>query len=129
MVLPAPDEPNSAVTPACGLRTLRQAVKSPRRFSTSTAEHVYSHVNPVVRMPARLGEPLRRDQRGQRENDRDSRKPQRGRITRGHLCQRVDRGRGQCLGFTGNGGHERDRRAELAERVGEGQHRSGEDFR
>ena len=68
------------------------------------------------------------EQRGEGDGDGDERQPERRRLAAGHLGVGVDRRR-DGLGDAGNVADEGDRRAELAEGAGEGEHRAGEDPR
>src|ERR1700730_4568825 len=116
VVLPAPEAPNSAVTPpALSSRTLMK--KSPRRFSTSresTSLSVKAHAGTP-------GQPLRGDQRCKRDEDCHQDKPSGGGITAGRLGECVD-GRRDRLRLSRNVGDERDGRSKLAECLGEAEH-------
>src|SRR5262249_31662620 len=121
VVLPAPDEPNSAVTPPAA-SNLASSVKSPSRFPTSSA-------NILLSVDARVGKPREQfgcDKRQQREDDSDDHQPQCGGIARWRLRIGIDRGRDR-LRLAGDIRHEGDGRAELAERFGEAQHHAGDD--
>ena len=73
----------------------------------------------VVAHAGAAGEPLRRDQRGERDDDGDDDEPPRRGVAAGDLRERVDRGR-QRLRLARDVGDEGDGGAELAERLGEG---------
>ena len=114
LVLPAPDGPNSAVAPP-SLANCALSENSPSCFSTSTDQHRHA---PCKSRAGAAGEPFRRDQRGERNDDRDDRPAAARRVAARHLRQRVDRRR-DGLRLARNVGDEGDGGAELAERRGE----------
>src|SRR4029079_11989498 len=71
-VLPAPEGPNSAVAPAA-VSNLTAIENSPNRFSTSTERLSVS----VVTQAGAAGEPFRRDEGRQRDDDGDDDEPHR----------------------------------------------------
>src|SRR5947207_267444 len=75
VVLPAPEGPNKAVTPAALAK--RAAIeKPPSRFSTSTASISFS----VEAHAGAAGEPFGDHQRRERNRDRDQHQPARRRV-------------------------------------------------
>src|SRR5436190_6074885 len=120
-VLPAPEGPYSAVAPP-SVSNRAAIAKSPRRFSTSTKSISVS----VIAHAGAPREPLRRNQRRERDHDGDDDKAGRGGIAVRDLREGVDRSR-QRLRLAGNVGDEGDGGAELAERLGEAQHHAGDD--
>src|SRR6185369_15965837 len=108
-VLPAPDGPNSAVAPP-PVSNFAAIGNSPSRFSTSTESISVS----VITHAGAAGEPLRRDERRERDDDRDDDEASRSGIAAGDLRQRVDRRR-KGLRLARDIGDEGDGGAELAE--------------
>src|ERR1700730_4909228 len=85
VVLPAPEGPNTAVTPLLvAKRALRE--KSPSRFSTSTASMLF----PVEAHAGAARQPFGRYQRGKRDRDRHEHQARRLRVAVGHLGEGVD---------------------------------------
>src|ERR1044072_756706 len=120
-VLPEPEGPNSAVTPPVA-SNFAVIVKSPSRFSTSTASILF----PVEARAGAPREPFGKNQCDERDDDRDDDKPPGCRVRVGNLSVGIDRGRdGLC--FARNVRDKRDRGAELAEGLGETQHHAGND--
>src|ERR1044071_2266051 len=112
-VLPDPDGPNSAVTPS-GASNAAATLKSPSFFSTSTA----SMSLPVEARAGAAREPFGSDQRDQRDHDRDHDQACGRSIGVRNLRIGIDRRR-DGLRLARNVRHERDGRAEFAERLGE----------
>src|SRR5258708_1881746 len=116
VVLPAPEGPNTAVTPfPVWKRALRK--KSPCRFSTSTPSMLF----PVKAHAGAARKPFGRHQRGQRDGDGHQHQAPRRRVAARHLGEGVDGGR-DGLRLARNVGHERDGAPELAERLAEAYH-------
>src|SRR5580704_2581773 len=123
VVLPAPEGPNTPVTPfPLWKRALRE--KSPSRFSTSTSSMLF----PVEAHAGAPRQPFGRHQRGERDHDRHQHQPPGRRIAVGYLSESVDGGRDR-LRLARNVGHEGDGGAELAERLGEAEHDAGDEAR
>src|SRR5215475_6559045 len=120
VVLPEPDGPNRAVTPAPVLKhTL--TMNSPRRFSTSTLSTLLSvkaHAGPAR-------QPFGEHECHERERDRDQHQASGGCIATGRLCESVDRRRDR-LRLARDVGDERDGRTELAQRLGKAKHAAGD---
>src|SRR6516162_6323608 len=98
VVLPAPDRPKRARTPAAGSMAWAAKLKLPRCFSTEI-----SSISPLA-ADARMDAPRQRlgsDEGGQRQDQRDDRKPERGKVPIGLLGQGVD-GDGDRAGLTGD---------------------------
>src|SRR5882724_3472409 len=110
-VFPAPDGPYSAVTPS-GVSNFATMAKSPSFFSTSTV----SMSAPVQSRAGAARQPFGSDQRDQRYRDRNEHQPPGGGISVRDLRVGVDRGR-YGLRLTRDVGDERDRGAELAQRL------------
>src|SRR5450830_1228816 len=87
LVLPAPEGPNKTVAPL-SLANRAFNENSPSFFSTSTT----SMSGSVEPRGGAAGEPVRRDQRGQRDDHGDDHQLQRGGVAARHLRERVDRG-------------------------------------
>src|SRR5690348_3246519 len=108
VLLPAPERPNSAVTPPPVLNAASSAkLPSRQRASNSSIEARHARGRPPQQ---ELGSHERRE----REHDRENAKAQRLRVAARYLGERVDRQR-QRLGLARDVRDERDRRAELAE--------------
>src|SRR5450432_1664314 len=119
VVLPAPEGPNTPVTPLpLWKRALRE--KSPSRFSTSTPSILF----PVEAHAGAARKPFGGDQRGKRNRNGHQHQAAGRRISVGHLGVGVDGGR-DGLRLARNVGHERDGGAELAERLGEAEQDAG----
>src|ERR1700757_2397442 len=87
VVLPAPDRPKRARTPVAGSAALAVKLKPPRRFSTEI-----SSIAPLA-ADARMDAPrqrLRSDEGGKRQDQRDDRKPEGGKVALGLLGQGID---------------------------------------
>src|ERR1700686_2809768 len=80
VVLPAPEGPNTAVTPLPVWKRARRK-KSPSRFSTSTASILF----PVEAHAGAARKPFGGDQRGQRNHDGHQHQAAGRRIAIGHL--------------------------------------------
>src|ERR1700681_4414399 len=88
VVLPAPEGPDTAVTPLpVWKRALR--TKSPSRFSTSTPSILF----PVEAHAGAARQPFGGHQRGERDGDGHQHEASRRRIAIGHLGEGVDGGR------------------------------------
>src|SRR5579862_3120720 len=116
---PEPDRPKSA-TMGASLRNAASSVNDPRRAATSTSSMAR------IRRVAPAREPLGESQRRKRQHDGEDRKAQRLRVAAGHLRVRVDRER-QGARLARYVRHERDRRAELAQRPREGEQGARDD--
>src|SRR5262249_9814199 len=126
VVLPAPEGPNTAVTPDA-VSNCAAIENSPSCFSTSTAS-IYS---PWKRMPARRAShsdstsATSESTIATTTSRPAAASPPGGGVAARHLRERIDRGR-ECLGLARDVGHEGDGGAELAERLGEAQHETGD---
>src|SRR5665213_1152580 len=121
LVLPAPEGPNRTVAPL-SLANSAFTENSPSFFSTSTV----SILGPVQTRLRTAGEPFRRDQGGERNDDGDDHQRERSPVSARYLPQRVDRRR-NGLRLAGYIGDVSDGGAELTERAGKGQHHAGDD--
>src|SRR6187402_1760673 len=110
LLLPLPDGPNKAVTPA-PLVNATAISASPSRFSTMTSKDMRAPTLPPH-------QPFGRDQRPERQQDRHDRQAHHRRLPVRHLQRGVDRDR-QGPRLAGNVGDEADRRAKLADRTRE----------
>src|SRR5437763_2614699 len=119
VVLPAPEGPNRPATP---LEILTRALikKSPSRFSTSTASILFP-MKPRAGAPR---QPFRGNERRKRDEDRDQHKARRRGVSARRLGERVDRSR-DGLRLSRDVRYERDRGAELAQRLGKAEHDAG----
>src|SRR5437763_4090225 len=119
VVLPEPERPKRATIGASAAKRASSR-KAPRRAVRSTSS--IGAASPDVASHQPFGD----DERAEREQHREQRKPQRLRIPARHLDRAVDRER-QRLGLPGDAGDERDRRTEFPERAGEAEERAGDD--
>src|SRR5262245_13027649 len=87
LVLPEPEAPNSAVTPA-SLSKRVASVKLPRRAPMSTDSRIGASA--LEAAPRRPQQPLGQDERAEREQDRQDAQPPGLRVAPRHLCQAVD---------------------------------------
>src|SRR5882672_720482 len=119
-VLPAPDRPNSAVTPS-PVWNEAERLQAPSLRSTSTDSIFLAHY------PARRAahQDFRYVERGERQQHRDDAQAHRGRVARRGLRVRVDRER-QRARLARNVGNEGDGRAELAQAAREGEQHAGD---
>src|ERR1700724_2310033 len=88
VVLPAPEGPNTAVTPLPVWKRARRE-KSPSRFSTSSASILF----PVEAHAGAARKPLRGDQRGERDRNGHQHETPRRRVAVGRLGEGIDGGR------------------------------------
>src|SRR6516165_2695154 len=123
-VLPAPERPNNAVRPR-PVRKWMSSSNAASRCAISTSSTASFAGNASADAPR---QEVCGEQRDQRQRDRNQGQPQGAGIAAWRLGEGVDRG---CHGsrLARDVGHERDRRAELAEAPGKRQHHAGDDSR
>ena len=122
MVLPEPERPKSAVTPA-GASKATSRRKPPKAWRERDVE---AHVSASrMRWATPRATNSEASERGRRDRDGDQRQAQRLRLAARDLGEGVDRRR-QRAGLAGDVRDEGDRRAELAHRLGEAEDRAGD---